>query len=52
MDLVGRLLVDQLIAKAPELILDRDVGDMGADAQPLRQLLGLAEPLGLRHRLH
>ena len=48
-DLVGRLLRDQFIAKALELILDRDVGDVGGDAQPLRQLFGLAEPLGLRH---
>jgi hypothetical protein len=31
----------QFIAKALELVLDRDVGDMG-DAQPLRQLLDLA----------
>ncbi len=52
MDLVGRLLLDQLIAKTLEMVLDRDVGDMGGDAQALRQLFRLAQPLGLGHRLH
>ena len=42
---------DELVAETRELILDRDVGDMGGDAQPLRQLLDFAEPLGFRHRL-
>ena len=51
MDLVGRLLLGQFIAKTLELVLDRDVGDMRGDAQPLRQLLHLAQPLGLGHRL-
>src|ERR1035437_9294975 len=51
MDLVGRLLLDDLIAEALELVLDRDVGDMGGDAQALRQFLDLAKPLGLRHRI-
>ncbi|MGY4217385.1 hypothetical protein ACVMFB_003884 [Bradyrhizobium sp. USDA 4522] len=50
-DLVGRLLLDQLIAEAFVVILDRDVGNVGRDAQALRQLLDLAEPLGLGHRL-
>jgi hypothetical protein len=52
MDLVGRLLLDQFVAKALEMVLDRDVGDVGGDAQPLRQLFRLAQPLGLGHRLH
>ncbi|MGY4312482.1 hypothetical protein ACVWW1_001785 [Bradyrhizobium sp. JR3.5] len=51
MDLVGRLLLDQLIAKTLVVILDRDVGNVGGDSQALRQLLDLAEPLGLGHRL-
>ena len=32
-----------------ELILDRNVGGVGGDAQPLRQSLHFAEPLGLGH---
>ena len=51
MDLVGRLLLGQFIAKTYELVLDRDIGDMGGDAQALRQLFDFAQPLGLRHRL-
>ena len=51
MDLVGRLLLDQLIAKTLEMSLDRDVGDMRGDAKALRQLFRLAQPLGLGHRL-
>ena len=38
MDLVGLLLLDQLVAKPLEVVLDRDVGDVGGDAQALRQL--------------
>src|SRR6185295_3246261 len=45
MDLVGRLLLDQLIAKTLEMVLNRNVGDMRGDAQPLRQLFRLAQPL-------
>ena len=48
MDPVGRLLLGQLVAKARQLVLDRDVGDMGGDAQALRQLFDLAQPLRLR----
>ena len=51
MDLVGGLLLNQLVAKACELILDRDIRNMGGDAQPLRQSLLFAKPLGFRHRL-
>ena len=49
MDLVGRLLLDELVAKSLQLVLDCDVGDVRGDAQPLRQPFDLAEPLGLRH---
>ena len=38
-DLVGGLLLDDLVTEARQLILDRDVGDMRGDAQALRQLL-------------
>ncbi len=51
MDLVCRLLLDQLIAKTLEMSLDRDVSDMRGDAQPLRQFFCLAHALGLGHRL-
>lgn len=50
MDLVGRLLLDQLVAKPLEMALYRNVGDVGGDAQPLRQPFDLAQPLGLGHR--
>src|SRR6267142_539065 len=50
MDLVGRLLLGELITEAQQLILNRDVGDMRGDAQALRQLFHLAKPLGFRHR--
>src|SRR6516225_366307 len=50
MDLVGLLLLGELVAKALEMVLYRDVGDMRRHAQALRQFLGLAEPLGLGHR--
>jgi hypothetical protein len=50
MDLVRHLLFGELVAEALEMILDRHVGDMRRDAQALRQLLDLAESLGLSHR--
>jgi hypothetical protein len=50
-DLVGGLLLAEFVAETGELILDRDVCDMGGDAKPLRQLFDLAEPPGFRHRL-
>src|SRR5581483_5656315 len=46
MDLVGLLLVDQLVAEADVMRFDRDIGDMGGDAQALRQLLSFAQPPG------
>src|SRR5882762_9978588 len=49
MDLVGRLLLDQLVAKTLEMSLDRDVGDMRGDAKALRQLFCLAHALGFGH---
>ena len=52
MDLVGRLLLDQLIAKTLQMSLDRDIGDMRGDAQPLRQLFRLAHTPGIGHRFH
>ncbi len=51
MDPVGRLLLGDFIAEALELVLDRDVGDVSGDAQPLRQPFDLAKPFCLRHRL-
>jgi hypothetical protein len=51
MDLAGRLLVDQFIAETDQLVLDRDVGDVGGDAQALRQPLHLAQPPGVGHCL-
>src|SRR5450631_4350805 len=51
MDLVGGLLLDQFVAEALQLIFDRDVGDMGGDAQALWQPLDLTKTLGLRHRI-
>ena len=48
MDLVGCLLLDEFVAKPLEVIFDGDIGDMGGDAQPLRQLFDLAEPFGFR----
>src|SRR3954447_8257556 len=41
-DLVGLLLLDQLVAETLVMILDRDVGDVGSDAKALRQLFRLA----------
>src|SRR5262249_12582683 len=51
MDLVGLLLLDQLITKTLELILDRNVGDVSGDTQALRKLFDFTEPLGFGHRL-
>src|SRR5262244_3823970 len=48
-DRIHLLLLDQLVAKALEVILDRDVGDVGGDAQALRQLLALAQPFCFGH---
>ncbi|MGY4488546.1 hypothetical protein ACVWWR_007737 [Bradyrhizobium sp. LM3.2] len=42
MDPIGLLLLGELVAKSLQMILDRDVGDMGRDAQALRQFLDLA----------
>jgi hypothetical protein len=50
MDPVGGLLLDQFIAEAQQLVLHGNVGDVGGDAQALRQLFHLAQPLGFRHR--
>jgi hypothetical protein len=49
-DPVGLLLLGELVAESLEMILDRDVGDMGRDALALRQLFELAQLLGLGHR--
>jgi hypothetical protein len=50
MDLVGVLLFGGFVAEALHLRLVGYVGDMGGDAEPLRQALRLTEPSGLRHR--
>src|SRR5258708_38894104 len=50
MGLVGRAVAGGFIAEGEQLIRNGDVGDMGGDAQALRQLFRLAKPLGLRHR--
>src|SRR5262249_36038819 len=50
MDPVGVLLTGDLIGEALDVLLVGDVGQMGGDAQPLRQPFELAQPLGLGHR--
>ena len=49
MDPVGCLLLGDFVAETYQLVLDRDVGDTGGDAQALRQPFHLAQPLGLGH---
>src|SRR6202012_5016351 len=51
MDLVCRMLLGDLAAEALEIILDRDIGDMGGDAQALRQAWRLAQSLWFGHCL-
>ena len=42
MNPVGGLLLDDFVAKPQQLVFNRHVGDVGGDAQPLRQLFHLA----------
>jgi exodeoxyribonuclease-3 len=49
MNPVGSLLLGEFVAKAQQLIFDGNVGDMGGDAQALRQFFHLAQPPGFRH---
>src|SRR3569833_4040792 len=51
MDLVRRLLLGDLVAETLEIILARDVGGMRSDARTLPRAFGLAQSLGLAHRL-
>jgi hypothetical protein len=50
MDLVGLVLLGDLVAEAQELRFVRDVGEVRGDPQSLRHPLDLAKPLGFRHR--
>ena len=49
MDLVGVLLVGDLVAKPLHLGLVGDIGDVRGDAQALRQPRCFAQPFGFRH---
>jgi hypothetical protein len=51
MDLVGALMLGDLVAKSLDLRRVGHIGEMGGDAQPLRQPRRLAKPLGFRHSL-
>src|ERR1044072_7906520 len=51
MDLVGRLLLDQVVAKTLEMRLYRAVGKVGGDALSLLHFFGLADFFGFAHSL-
>src|SRR5260370_33931281 len=51
MDLVGAVTLGDLVAKSLDLRVVGHIGEMGRDAQSLRQPRRLAQPPGFRHPL-